>query len=135
MRETSKPKRIQRKRVKGWRMPENAVYVGRPTKWGNPIELPPNSSPGKRRAVVDAYRQITETGEIRTHQHLSKTTPALKEYQMFVQENIEQLRGKDLACWCKLCDKHQNGKPFDEHCPDCDPCHCDPLGVLANDNH
>jgi len=32
-----KPRRIQRKRVSGWRMPEGAVYVGRPTKWGNPF--------------------------------------------------------------------------------------------------
>ena len=29
-------KRIQRKRIKGWRMPENTVYVGRGSKWGNP---------------------------------------------------------------------------------------------------
>ncbi len=28
-------KRIQRKRTKGWRMPEGAVFVGRPTVWGN----------------------------------------------------------------------------------------------------
>ena len=25
------PQRIQRQRTKGWRMPEGAVYVGRPT--------------------------------------------------------------------------------------------------------
>ncbi len=31
------PQRIQRKRTKGWRMPDGAVYVGRPTKWGNPF--------------------------------------------------------------------------------------------------
>lgn len=31
------PKRIQRKRTAGWRMPEGAVYVGRPSKWGNPF--------------------------------------------------------------------------------------------------
>ncbi len=30
------PKRIQRRRVPGWRMPEGAVYVGRPSRWGNP---------------------------------------------------------------------------------------------------
>ncbi len=30
------PCRIQRRRTKGWRMPANTVYVGRPTKWGNP---------------------------------------------------------------------------------------------------
>lgn len=35
----SDPKRIQRKRTKGWKMPENAVYVGRPTKWGNKFTL------------------------------------------------------------------------------------------------
>ncbi len=33
------PRRIQRKRTKGWRMPEGAVYVGRPTVWGNPFAL------------------------------------------------------------------------------------------------
>jgi hypothetical protein len=32
----SKPKRIQRSRSKGWKMPANAIYVGRPTVWGNP---------------------------------------------------------------------------------------------------
>jgi hypothetical protein len=31
------PKRIQRRRIAGWRMPEGAVYVGRPTRWGNPF--------------------------------------------------------------------------------------------------
>lgn len=33
------PERIQRKRVKGWHMPEGAIYVGRPTRWGNPFRL------------------------------------------------------------------------------------------------
>lgn len=33
------PKRIQRKRTKGWRMPPGAVYVGRPSRWGNPFPL------------------------------------------------------------------------------------------------
>ena len=33
------PKRIQRRRTKGWRMPAGAIYVGRPTKWGNPVRV------------------------------------------------------------------------------------------------
>jgi hypothetical protein len=33
------PKRIQRRRIKGWTMPEGAVYVGRPTRFGNPYTL------------------------------------------------------------------------------------------------
>lgn len=32
-----KPQRIKRERVTGWRMPENTVYVGRPSRWGNPF--------------------------------------------------------------------------------------------------
>ena len=31
--------RSQRKRDKGWRMPEGAVYVGRPSKWGSPFKV------------------------------------------------------------------------------------------------
>ena len=34
----ARPGRIQRRRVKGWRMPEGAVYVGRGSKWGNPFK-------------------------------------------------------------------------------------------------
>ena len=32
-------KRIQRQRTKGWRMPEGAVYVGRPSLFGNPWSI------------------------------------------------------------------------------------------------
>lgn len=31
--------RVQRSRAKGWRMPDNTVYVGRGTKWGNPHKV------------------------------------------------------------------------------------------------
>lgn len=34
-----KPKRIQRSRTSGWRMPAEAVYVGRPTIFGNPYNV------------------------------------------------------------------------------------------------
>ena len=33
------PVRIQRRRAAGWRLPEGAVYVGRPTLWGNPFRI------------------------------------------------------------------------------------------------
>jgi hypothetical protein len=42
-----KPKRIQRKRTKGWKMPENAVYVGRPSKWGNSVRINNECSPAQ----------------------------------------------------------------------------------------
>lgn len=42
-------KRIQRKRTKGWLMPEGAVYVGRPTRWGNIYSIE-NCGSGERAA-------------------------------------------------------------------------------------
>ncbi|WP_341880501.1 DUF4326 domain-containing protein [Synechococcus sp. UW140] len=75
-----KPKRIQRKRTKGWRMPEGAIYVGRPTDFGNPHSL------------------IGSTPEIATklfEEHLL-SEPGLLELA------IKKLRGKDLACFCPL---------------------------------
>lgn len=72
-------KRIQRKRVKGWKMPENAVYVGRPTKWGNPYPLEGRiDSWATRMTAVEMFRE--------------KVAPHL---------DLSELRGKDLACWCR----------------------------------
>jgi hypothetical protein len=67
-----RPQRIQRKRMKGWKMPPNTVYVGRPSKWGNPFK------------TADEYRRY-----LRSDHHWQ--LPA-----------IETLRGKNLACWCPL---------------------------------
>lgn len=78
----TKPKRIQRKRTKGWSMPPNTVYVGRPTRYGNPyrvqmqmVDLLP--------AVLDRFRLYAEH---RIYQEPDWLTP---------------LRGKDLSCWCR----------------------------------
>ncbi|MFK0288318.1 DUF4326 domain-containing protein [Streptomyces sp. NPDC090499] len=38
------PKRIQRKRTRGWRKPEGTVSVARPTRFGNPFMLAPAAS-------------------------------------------------------------------------------------------
>lgn len=85
------PVRIQRKRTKGWRMPEGAIYVGRPTKYGN-IYV------GWDGIEVELFRKwIASTGGWATW-------------------NLEELRGKDLACWC----------PLDRS------CHADVLLEIAN---
>lgn len=101
------PKRIQRKRSKGWTMPPNTVYVGRPTKWGNPFRIsngdcshpdcgPKSHHPISAQDAVDAFRRwLTES--------FNKTVRA-------------ELRGKDLACWC----------PLNQ------PCHADVLLEIAN---
>ena len=52
----SAPRRIQRKRVQGWRMPPNTVYVGRPTTWGNPYGTPDDPFHETADEAVKAYR-------------------------------------------------------------------------------
>ncbi len=44
----------------------------------------------------------------------------------------QELRGKDLACWCKLCAKHADGLPLGVECQDCAPCHVDVLLEISN---
>lgn len=79
------PERVQRKRIRGWRMPPNTVYVGRPTRWGNPWK------PGKDGTAthcVREYRLFTERpARIATGWH--------NEVQI-------ELGGRNLACWCAL---------------------------------
>lgn len=80
------PVRIQRRRSKGWRMPEGAVYVGRPTKWGNPFGAGHSRmNASDRRDAVDLFRGWVVG-------LLSNGTGY----------PLGALRGKDLACWCPL---------------------------------
>lgn len=72
--------RVQRKRVKGWKMPPNTVYVGRPTVCGNPFEIGKDG----RNEVLRKYREW------------------LKDRLEENPEFLEPLRGKNLACWCPL---------------------------------
>lgn len=88
----TKPVRIQRKRTKGWKMPIGAVYVGRGSKWGNPFTW---ANTGK---VHPALRYACEVAPL------------------IEPSSLEELRGKNLACWCSL-----NSE-----------CHADVLLELAN---
>jgi hypothetical protein len=77
------PKRIQRKRTKGWRMPKGAVYVGRPSLLANPFK----AKDWGQRGAVEAFRLYLEH---------NTTGFGVKAFAQ------EFLRGKDLACWCPL---------------------------------
>jgi hypothetical protein len=111
------PVRIQRLRTKGWRMPEGALYVGRPTLWGNPFV-------GVPALAVDAYRAMIGPGPCSiscgpdTVQFARNAHPNTLHWawRQWAREHMHTLRGKDLACWCGL----------DE------PCHADVLLELAN---
>jgi len=48
------------------------------------------------------------------------------------QDAGRELRGKNLGCYCRLCERHKDGLPLGEKCRECEPCHVDPLLEVAN---
>ena len=103
--------RVKRERSKGWRLPPNTRCVDRTTRFGNPFVGPD---------AADLYRKWM-TGKMRAEEFERKKQRT--SYMMhFDRKNIlkcdvPELRGKNLACWCKL----------DQ------PCHADVLLELANE--
>jgi hypothetical protein len=117
------PKRIQRKRTKGWRMPEGAVYVGRPTKWGNPFVAYRDGHAGydphsvSAEVAVESFRRfITREGSWSSIPAPKWPNGSIPTKWTTVEDVRLELRGKDLVCWC----------PLDQ------PCHADVLLELAN---
>jgi hypothetical protein len=56
----------------------DAVYVGRPSKWGNPYVV---GADGTREEVIERYRAyLLENPELRAA--------------------LSELRGRNLVCWC-----------------------------------
>ncbi|WP_109046732.1 DUF4326 domain-containing protein [Azospirillum sp. TSA6c] len=119
---TDAPRRIQRKRTKGWKMPANTVSVTRPGDFGNPF-------------AVTKYRNVTDARDewwVETSAHAwrfkTKEEAASGAVQLFEawlnqpqQRHFRDraafaLRGKNLACFC----------------PEGSPCHGDVLLRLAN---
>lgn len=82
------PVRVQRSRAAGWRMPENTVYVGRGSSWGNPFVVVGGVS-GSREYAVQRFREGVE-GQV----------PPLHN----IKKNLWQIKGKNLACWCAKTD-------------------------------
>jgi len=101
----TKPHRVQLRRTKDWKLPENTVTVSRgPGRmWGNPFRIGDFGIPDAAAAVerFEEWLQGRVTGPDR---------PSIDEIR-------SALRGKNLACWCRL----------DQ------PCHADVLLRLANE--
>lgn len=112
----AEPVRLQLSRRKGFNLQAlslatnglPAVNVARPSKWGNPFPIPCNrmGDYGRWERATDAagvvrfFREMLDEGR--------RNYPP--------QREIEKLRGKNLACWCKP------GSP----------CHADVLLEIAN---
>ena len=127
----SRPRRIQRQRTKGWRMPEGAVYVGRPSMWGNPWTLNDARAfeivPPERRAewCVGRYREELKHWGLHSDYAIYVSDRRWEESAKAIEatgaRNMAEyaataLKGKDLVCWC----------PLDQ------PCHADVLLRVAN---
>ena len=102
------PERIQLSRAKGWRMPENTVKVDRTTRYGNPFKV------GDIRITGSATGPIDQAGAAQAFRDLMALN--LRKENTKTTAILSELRGKNLACWCKL------GTP----------CHADVLLELAN---
>lgn len=120
----ARPARIQLRRTKGWRKPDGAIVVARPSKWGNPYR------------IEDLNTRLTEFGEHPTRGELQVLVvgmfradltfgpdspywwPGPHMQIIAIRGGLQEgeLAGRDLACWCK---------PGD-------PCHADVLLELAN---
>lgn len=150
----SVPKRIQRKRTKGWKMPEGAVYVGRPTRFGNPFAIDDpwlvwaavslgcrGNLQGRREAAILLYRAW-----------LTGTLPPLAEPESGGEISFESGRtvsahGMVLGLAGRMCAIYQaptlpprpdvealRGQALACFCPLDQPCHADVLLELANGN-
>ncbi|MEV8335653.1 DUF4326 domain-containing protein [Streptomyces niveus] len=108
------PTRIQRKRTKGWKKPEGAVYVGRGpgSVWSNRWAV------GSTKWTVLPGGWIDRTAkEPLTRQQAVDCFINSKTHDIeWLQQIREQLAGKTLMCWCGL----------DQ------PCHGDWLLKVAN---
>ncbi len=117
-------KRIQRKRTRGWKIPKNTFYVGRPYDFGNPFRLINgviyyyfiNRKILSHWIIYDDNKSDYTMSDIMYFYEMWVTGKLTDDIGLPPVPDIELLRGKDLACWCAL-DK---------------PCHADVLIKLLN---
>ena len=89
------------------KIPPDAIYVGRPSKWGNPWRV------GERHPG-DGHR-LTREEVIEMYRNELPTMLTARDNEGRIILDLYELRGKDLVCWCA---------PL--------PCHADILLELAN---
>ena len=107
------PKRIQRRRTKGWKCPPNTVYVGRPSQWGNEFKV---GGFVTRQIAVERYALHLKSYFGWVESELKRAFHPLPVRSTEFEAWLKPLRGKDLACWC----------PLDQI------CHADLLLEIAN---
>ncbi|RMI14270.1 DUF4326 domain-containing protein [Pseudoroseomonas wenyumeiae] len=115
------PARVQLRRLKGWRMPENTVKVCRPSVFGNPWRvqdiLAADMENNRHTSLEEAQSAAVESYEAWLKgDDFSGMPPASLADRGALLRALPSLRSKNLACWCRL----------DQ------PCHADVLLEMAN---
>jgi hypothetical protein len=110
------PRRIQRPpRVPGWQLPPGAVYVGRPSKWGNPFHWGAiGDLLGRCVSRREAQEIAVEMFDMWISDPWNGDGELVHEAQQYRAE-LPLLADKDLVCWCTLED--EEGQRY--------PCHAD----------
>lgn len=115
------PRRIQRRRIAGWRMPDGCRFVGRPTVFGNPFKVFPPIRGHDQFSVCDIdgrtvyaltsskadahaysvllYRSWLTTGTL-TGAGARKPMRGHWWQRAEILRHLPELRGRDLCCWC-----------------------------------
>ncbi len=149
------PERIQRRRTKGWRMPEGAVYVGRPSRWGNPfayrsdmgglVRYPKPSSPDvfeyEGRISADGKRHDYYGADGKVTKFWVRYATRAEIVELFRRTLFAPDRGM-LAAWPSAAGRFAKFTPADVAelrgkdlvcwCPLDQPCHADVLLEIAN---
>ena len=76
--------KVLNKRVHG--VPKGAVYVGRPSKFGNPFTI---GRDGSREEVIQKFEAWLFVVD-------ENSSPPM----LITIDDLHSLRGKDLVCWC-----------------------------------
>src|SRR5690349_15094700 len=99
------PQRIQLRRTKGWRKPEGAVVVSRPSQFGNPWLV---KRDGDRWLVVPFDSRDGAPTDVQFLDEASAHERSVQLYRAYVDGEptlrlkiVNELAGRDLACWCK----------------------------------
>ena len=115
---TANPTRIQLSRAKGWRKPEGAVVVARPSIWGNPFTVRDCREVGYLGTDEQLAARCVEAFRVwlGPHWRTNWQGPKSEAARAKILTRLPELRGRTLCCWCK---------------PGV-PCHADVLIELAN---
>lgn len=108
------PQRLQRRRVRGWRLPPGAKIVDRTSRYGNPFTIADAEAEGfayPQLAVVELHAAWLDGEGDDVY-----VVRGRRFDRGWVLNHLYELRGRDLACPC------EPGTP----------CHADSLIALAN---